>query len=669
MDEVSRRQFLKYLGLFSVGTLAACATPTPQTIIQTQVVTQVVEGTPVEKVVTQIVEATAAPTAKPMAGKSLLPVDVPRDDLFVADQIFRYAPAGQYNLHIPSGTTPHRHALMMETFWLRDQETGKRMYDCAKSDPVYNADFTTMQVDLRDNLKWSDGTAFTADDVVYTIETIKANDKLSWNPDMNLWVDKIEKKSDTSVLFTLKKANPRFHTLFEARWNGVYMMPKHQLEKESDLATFKNEKPVVLGAYLPIKFDPNGFWELFQIRDDWQNTPAGIEVKQAGPKYVLTIFYGDSTKKAIAMSRHELDVFFDADFEAFKSIIDSTPTFRSWYKTFPWAYPNEVDCRHLNYNLGVPAFQSKDVRWALALALDIVDIETNYIGGVAKVSAIPVAPTGALMARYHKPMEEWLTALEIDVAGEKYKPYDPTVPQKIADWAKQQGYEVSGNPSDVFGTGWWKYDVATAEKLLTNAKFKKGSDGKWMTPDGKPWTITLIAAPDENDAYRVANAAKDQWTKFGINVNLQGLERNAWDQLGFMGQFDVNTSWYSLSLADGDSWPQIQNLRSDRYAPIGTDIRPKGGSYMRFQDKTIDKFIADMEKVAPGSDDNTKLVMDFLKYWVENAIDISVIGFKKFVTWDEQYWTGFPTSEKPDYMPLYWFQGGKYTFEVLKKAS
>jgi len=76
-----------------------------------------------------------------------------------------------------------------------------------------------------------------------------------------------------------------------------------------------------------------------------------------------------------------------------------------------------------------------------------------------------------------------------------------------------------------------------------------------------------------------------------------------------------------------------------------------------------------MEKVAPGSDDNTKLVMDFLKYWVENAIDISVIGFKKFVTWDEQYWTGFPTSEKPDYMPLYWFQGGKYTFEVLKKAS
>jgi peptide/nickel transport system substrate-binding protein len=51
---------------------------------------------------------------------------------------------------------------------------------------------------------------------------------------------------------------------------------------------------------------------------------------------------------------------------------------------------------------------------------------------------------------------------------------------------------------------------------------------------------------------------------------------------------------------------------------------------------------------------------------VENAMDVTQIGFKKFVTWDEQYWTGFPTSENPTYQPLYWFHGGKYTFEVIK---
>ena len=331
---------------------------------------------------------------------------------------------------------------------------------------------------------------FNADDVVYTVQTILGNNQLAWNPDLTLWVDKITKTGDFSVEFTLKKPNPRFHSLFEARWNGVYMMPKHQFEKVSDLVTFTNDKPVVLGAYLPTKFDPNGFWELFQIRDDWQKTPAGIQVGQPGPKYVLTIFYGDSTKKAIAMSRHELDVFFDADFEAFKSVIESTPTFRSWYTAFPWAYPNENDARHLTFNLDDPIFKNKDVRWALTLALNVVDMQTNYIGGVAKVTAIPVSPSGSLMKLYHDQLEDWLTNLEIEVEpGTKYKPYDPTVPDQIAAWATKQGYTVPGKPRDVFGTGWWKYAPDVAERLLVKNGFKKDKNGKWLTPDGKPWTI------------------------------------------------------------------------------------------------------------------------------------------------------------------------------------
>lgn len=198
MKKLSRRVFLKFTGVVGLGTLAACVTPpTPEKIVefQTQVVTQVVAGTPVEKIVTQIVAATAAPTATPkpttapLAGKSLLPVTTPREELFVADQIFRYGAPGNFNLHLPSSTTPHRHALMMETFWYRDQETGVRLYGVAKSDPVYNADFTSMKVDLRDNLAWSDGVAFNADDVVYTVQTIMGNNQLAWNPDLTLWVE------------------------------------------------------------------------------------------------------------------------------------------------------------------------------------------------------------------------------------------------------------------------------------------------------------------------------------------------------------------------------------------------------------------------------------------------------------------------------------------------
>jgi len=555
---------------------------------------------------------------------------------------------------------------MMETFWYRDQETGERLYGVAKSDPIYNEDFTTMQVDLRDNIFWSDGTQFTADDVVYTIERIKGDPQLAWNPDMNLWVDKIEKLGDYSVKFTLLKPNPRFHSLFEARWNGVYMMPKHIFEKVENLAEFTFENPVVLGSYVPKQFDPQGFWELFERREDWDRTPAGLTVGEPGPKYIITIFYGDSTKKAIAMSRHELDVFFDADIEAFKSVIESTPTFRSWYKDFPWAYPNEVDSRHIAFNLDDKYLSNPEIRWALTLALDVVDMQTNYIGGVAKVTVIPVAPTNALMKLYHDKLEDWLVNFELDVDGEKYKPYDPTIPDQIAAWAKEQGYNVTGSPRDVFGTGWWKYSPEIAEKLLLKNGFKKDSSGAWLTPEGEVWTLDLQSPPDENDAYRMANAATDQWKKFGININLMGLERNVFDQNVAMGQFKLYTPWYSWSLASGDAWPQIQGLRSERYVPSGEDVRTKGGQGFRIKDTKIDEFITKMEAVSPDSEENFELVREFLKYWVQQAYFITQIGFKKFVTWDEQYWTGFPTSENPTYMPLYWFQGGKFTWQIIK---
>ena len=172
----------------------------------------------------------------------------------------------------------------------------------------------------------------------------------------------------------------------------------------------------------------------------WERTPAGIIVGKPGPEHVLTIFYGDSAKKAIAMSRHELDVFFDVDFEAFETVLDTTPTARSWYTEFPWAYPNEVSTRQFVFNQETdPIYANKDVRWALALAIDIVDLQTEYIGGVAKVTTMPIPPTASLSAIYLDPMEEWLQNLEIEIeAGEKYKPYDPTVPERLPPGPKSK---------------------------------------------------------------------------------------------------------------------------------------------------------------------------------------------------------------------------------------
>jgi peptide/nickel transport system substrate-binding protein len=604
-----------------------------------------------------------------------LPVDIPREEMFVVDQIFRYGVAGNYNIWTTAGTTPHRHAMMNETLWYRDQETGERLYGAAISDPVYNEDFTQMSVDLRDNIYWSDGVQFTADDLVYTVQTLMGVPELGqsgWQAQFNQFLTSVEKTGDFSVQFNLAEANPRFHSMFETRWNGVYMMPKHIFETVEDMGAFTFSEPVVLGGYIPIQHDPNGFWELYQRRDDWERTPAGIITGNPGPQYVLTIFYGDSSRKAIAMSRGELDVYFDADIEAFETTLDTTPTARSWYTDFPWAYPNEVATRQFIFNYETqPLFQDIRVRWALALSLNIVELQTEYIGGVAKVTAIPIPPTASLSQIYHEPMQEWLTNYQIDLGdGTMFNVYDPTVPDQIAAWAEGEGYTVPGTPQEVFGYGWWKFDTAAAETLLTSAGFSRDGDGNWMTPDGERFTIMLQSPPDENDAFRMANAAADMWSDFGIEVDLQGLERSVWDQNHFVGQFDMSTPWYQFALASGDAWPEVRAWHPQFYAPNGEDYRPLGGnSIMRLQDPRVGELIDAMVPLDPTSEENFQAGRDFVQYWTENLYFITVISFKKFVTWDERYWTGFPTAENPEYQPLYWFHAGKFAIQSLQPAG
>ncbi len=605
-----------------------------------------------------------------------LPVDLPREDMFVFDQIFRYGTVGNYNVWRTGGNTAHHHALMLETLWYRDQETGEFIYGLATSDPMYNDDFTQMSVDLREGVLWSDGVEFTADDVVFTVETLKDNADLTqsgWNAILNQFLDSVEKTGDYSVQFNLNTSNSRFHSIFETRWNGIYMMPKHIVENvEGDLGAWEWTDPVVLGNYIPIDADPNGFWELFERRADPENSVAGIITGNPGPKYVLSIFYGDSSRKAIAMSRGELDVYFDVDIESFETTLDTTPTARSWYTDFPWAYPNEVSTRQLSFNFeGDPLINNLDVRWALALSLNMVEMQTEYIGGVAKITTIPVPPTASLSKIYHEPLEEWLVNLEIDLGdGEMYQPYDPTVSAQIAAWAEEQGFTVPGTPTEVFGYGWWKFDPEAAEKLLLKAGLTRDGNGDWLTPEGEIWSLDLQSPPDENDAFRVANAAADMWSDFGIDVNLSGLERNVWDQNRFVGQYEIATPWETFALASGDAWPEVRDLHPQYYAPAGEDYRPLGGDgQQRINDPKVGEFIDAMAVLAPTSEENFEVNREFVKYWTENMYFITTIAFKKFVTWDEKYWTGFPTAENPNYMPLYWFQGGKFAFQNLTPVS
>ncbi|MFV0440459.1 MAG: ABC transporter substrate-binding protein [Lachnospirales bacterium] len=111
-------------------------------------------------------------------------------------------------------------------------------------------DALTYTFSLRDDVLWHDGETFTADDVVFTYETILTNptangyDSFQFNGNPLI----VEKVDDYTVSFTLPYAIPNALELLTVEH---FIAPKHIWDGETDLTTnAKNAHPIGTGAYM-----------------------------------------------------------------------------------------------------------------------------------------------------------------------------------------------------------------------------------------------------------------------------------------------------------------------------------------------------------------------------------------------------------------------------------
>ena len=174
-----------------------------------------------------------------------------------------------------------------EPLWSVDFATGEIIPGLADGDPTYNADFTSLTIPLRQGVTWNDGEPFTADDIVFTVETLQKHDGFNAHTFFVDNVASVTAVDDHTVEFELKQANSRFHTTFLDRWGCTWIMPKHIFEKEEDPVLFTFNPYVGCGPYKLHSFDPQGSWTAWEKREDWDKTPTGILYGEPKPKYIV----------------------------------------------------------------------------------------------------------------------------------------------------------------------------------------------------------------------------------------------------------------------------------------------------------------------------------------------------------------------------------------------
>ena len=124
-------------------------------------------------------------------------------------------------------------------------------------------------------------------------------------------------------------------------------------------------------------------WYLWQRREDWQRTSVA---RLGEPRSSMPCTLLQAQRQARACpTAHQLDVIHDCTPAGRITLAKQSPTSVGWFPSFPWAHPDPT-LPAVIYNHEKPGMDKKEVRWALTLAIDIVQV------ALAPTEARPPSP-------------------------------------------------------------------------------------------------------------------------------------------------------------------------------------------------------------------------------------------------------------------------------------
>lgn len=569
--------------------------------------------------------------------------------------------------------------------WITDFERGEIQNDLASGPPEYSSDFTEMTIRMREGMYWSDGVEITADDLVFTVQFIKATPGASYNAPLELQVKDAYATGRYTAVIELNNPNPRFHfEVLTDLWGSLWVMPKHVFEQfmvdgEVDAEgffAFEFNPPVSAGPYVLHSFDPAGFWTAWEKREDWDRTPTGVLFGEPAPNYVVYNHYGDFTARVIAMTRKEVDMV-DLDLPAIRAVIRADDHARGYFaeRDFPWLQAN----RHpgvggVLFNTLQYPFDNSDVRWALTLAMDPVSYITTAYDGAAAMNPLPIVMNAPQMQEpYIEPMLAWLEDFTLDIGdGETFKPWDPDAPFRLVEEAWDRGFEFPDDPDlirETFGHGAWKHAPEVAERLLENNGFRRDDNGNWLLPDGTPWRFGVHTDGTPGRwVYQNAIAAHGEWRRFGLDVRFEISEPG---QLRIAhGQFSVTggQTHASAYLETADLFRTFTTFHTDYLEPeLGERT---WGHPTRWTNPRVDEILDTIRGTHPDNHEVLNpLGLELLQIYIEEMPAISGSTSMDPYAVSTYYWTGWPSAENPHIVPYHHYPNFKYLLTFLEPTG